>query len=389
MLKSLGILIVTIILIPLLPLTSLAQNLQTIKVEKGLTCKKQVFLKDIAQEVEYIYLETNDKCRIGGAGHLIATNGDNIVIAGKPFLRFDREGKFLNSISGKGKEPGQFTEVAGFDFDPTGGTFFIFDRLGKVINFQLNGDLIREQKVSSGLYASVFSRDLVLNLFSSRMVGLSNGFRVVINDSEGNPVSKLLMVNQETIENLENLSVQNTRSYSYRDSSTVWEGLCDTVYRISHDLKVTPRYYLNLGKHRLPKVLPITPTTPGYRKLIDKYAMPMRINESVDHLFLETSDRGQPNKHIFNKKIGICTTLPKNTLIINDFDGGPDFWPMGITSDGKMYMLINIVMLKQYWKPNTKYDLRYPERQLEFIRRLEKSNVNGNPIIMLVTPKDY
>lgn len=75
--------------------------------------------------------------------------------------------------------------------------------------------------------------------------------------------------------------------------------------------------------------------------------------------------------------------------MIRDFDGGPDFWPFGTTSDGKMYMLFDVVMLKQYWQPNTKYDLKYPERQLEFIRRLEKSNVNGNPIIMLVTPKDY
>jgi hypothetical protein len=380
--------LITVLIFPFISFHSSAQDLQTINVGKGLNCKQPVFLKDIAQEVEYIFLETNDKCRIGGPGHLIATNGDNIVIASKPFLRFDSEGKFLNSISGKGKEPGQFTEVAGYDFDPTGGTFFIFDRLGKVINFQLNGDLIREQKVASGLYASVFSSDLVLNLFSSRMVGLSNGFRVVINDTDGNPVSKLLKVNQEIIENLENLSVQNTRTYSYRDSSTVWEGLCDTVYRISHDFKVTPRYYINLGKHRLPKVLPITPTTPGYRKFIDKYVMPMRLNESVDHLFLETSDHGRSKKHLFNKSTGSCTTLPKNTLIINDFDGGPDFWPMGTTSDGKMYMLLDIVMLKQYWKPNTKYDLQYPERQLEFIRRLEKANVNGNPIIMLVTPKE-
>lgn len=387
--KIVRIQIVTIFLFSVLSLYLSAQNIQTIQVGKVLTGKNTVFLKDIAEKVEYIFLETNDKCRIGGPGHLIATNGDNIVIADKVFLRFDREGKFLNSISGKGKELGQYAEVAGFDFDPNGETFFIFDRLGKVMHFQLNGDLIREQKVSSGLYASVFSRDLVLNLFSSRMVGLSNGYRLVINDSNGNLVSNLLKVNQETMENLENLSVQNTRTYNYRDSSTVWEGLCDTVYRISHDLKVTPRYYLNLGKHRLPKVLPITPITPGYRKLIDKYEMPMRIYESDQHLFLETSGRGQTKHHLFNKSTGICTNLPKNTLIVNDFDGGPDFWPIGTTSDGKMYMLFDIVMLKQYWQPNTKYDLKYPERQLEFIRRLEKSTVNGNPIIMLVTPKDY
>ncbi len=385
--KTILIQLITIGMFSVFPVIVSAQQPETIKVGKGLKREKPVLLKDIAQEVEYIFLETTDQCRISGPGHHIAANSDNIVVADKAFLRFDRQGRFLNSISGKGKEPGKYTEIAGFDFDSTGETFFIFDRLGKMMQFNLNGDLIREQSVLSGLYASPFGSDNVLNLHSSRMVARSNGYRVVINDLNGTTVCNLLKVNQDTWDHIDNLSVQNTQRYVYRDSATVWEGLCDTVYRISDDFKVTPRYYLDLGRHRLPKVLPISPITPGYRKLIDKYRMPMRIFESDQYIYLETSYQGRTRQHLYNKDTRRSVTLPERTRIVNDFDGGPDFWPIGTTSDGKLYMLFDRVMLKQYWKPNTKNELKYPDRQLDFIRMLEKSSVNDNPVIMLVTPK--
>ena len=387
MLKAIRIQLITIALYSFLPLIASTQNLQTINVGKGLKSEKPVFLKDIAQEVEYIHLETNDKCLIGGAGHLIAADADNIIVVDKAFYRFSRDGKFRNSISGRGKGPGEYVEIAGFDFDPDGGSFYIFDRLGKVMKFNLNGDLIHEQRVSSALYATLFNQDLVLNLYSSRLVTLSNGFRVVINDLKGNPVRQLLKVDQETMNSLNYLSVQNTRCYNYRDSTTIWEGLCDTVYRISKDFRVTPRFYLDMGRDRLPRVMKLTANSPDYRHEIDKYIMPMRFFETDRYLYLETSDKGQQKLLLCNKDGGSCTTLPTESRITNDFDGGPDFWPMGITSDGKMYMLFNIIVLKEYWKPNTENALKYPERQKEFIRMLEKCNVNDNPIIMVVTPK--
>ena len=386
MTKALRIQLITIALSSFLPVIAFGQSLQTFNVGKGFKNEKPVLLKDIAQEVEYIRLETNDKCLIGGAGHLIAADADNIIVVDKAFSRFSRDGKFRNSISGRGKGPGEFVEIAGFDLDTNGGSFYVFDRLGKVMEFNLNGHLIHDQRVSSGLYATLFDQDLVLNLYSSRLVNLSNGFRVVINDLKGNPIRQLLKVDQETMNSLNYLSVQNTRCYNYRDSTTIWEGLCDTVYRISKDFRVTPRFYLDLGKDRLPRVFKLTPNSPDYRHEIDKYTMPMKFFETDRYLYLETSVKGQPKLLICNKDLGSCTTLPGESQIINDFDGGPDFWPMGITSEGKMFMLFNVIALKEYWKPNTENTLKYPERQKEFIRMLEQCNVNDNPIIMVVTP---
>lgn len=384
--KVIRIQLITIGFFLFLSVIASAQNLQKINVGKGLKSEKPVLLQDIAQEIEYIRLETCDKCLIGGAGHLIAADAGNIIVVDKAFYRFGRDGKFQNSISGRGKGPGEFVEIAGFDLDPGGGLFYIFDRLGKVMKFNLNGDLIHAQRVSPGLYATLFDKDLVLNLYSTRLVTLSNGFRVVINDLKGNPVRQLLKVDQKTMNSINYLSVQNTRCYNYRDSTTIWEGLCDTVYRISKDFRVIPRFYLDLGKDRLPRILKLTPNSPDYRREIDKYIMPMKFFETDRYLYLETSDKGQQKYHLFNKDDGVCTTLPGESRIINDFDGGPDFWPMGITSDGKMYMLFNIIVLKEYWKPNTENTLKYPERQQEFVRMLEKCDVNDNPIIMLVTP---
>jgi hypothetical protein len=385
--KSHRILIVAIYLNPFLYLTSAAQSVQTIDVGRGLNNKKTVYLQDIAQEVEYVRLETTEKCLIGGAGRRISADADNIIVVDKTFYRFSGEGKFLNSISAKGKGPTEFIEIAGFELAPDGRSFYIFDRLGKVLEFNLNGHIICEYSVSSGLNVTHLDKDLVVNLFPSRMTILTNGYRVVIRDHQGNMISQLLKIDQKTMNSINNLTIQNTGCYQYRDSTTVWEGLCDTIYRISKDFRVTPKFYLDLGKEKLPRVLKVTPNSPNYRSEIDKYIMPIKLLETDLTLYLETSDKGQPRFHLYNKDKGVCTTLPPESQIVNDFDGGPDFWPMGITSDGKMYMLCDITVLKDYWKQNTEHALKHPEKQKEFIQMLEKCNVNDNPIIMLVTPK--
>ncbi|TSA37813.1 MAG: 6-bladed beta-propeller [Porphyromonadaceae bacterium] len=376
----------TIIALLSLPLIGSAQMVQTMMVGKGLKNEEQVFLKNIAQDVEYICLETTDKCLIGGAGHVFTTDPDNIIIADKVFYRFGRDGKYKNSISGRGKGPGEYVEICGFEIDPATGTFYIFDRQGKILNFKLTGELISDQKVSSGLYANLFDKNKVINLYSSRSSMLSGGYRVVINDLKGNPLRKEMKLDQESINGNQNLTVQNTRLTNFRDSTTVWEGLSDTIYRISKDYQINPRFCLDLGKDRLPKTLPITPNSPDYRKEIDKYIMPIKFFETDRKLYLETSDRGQPKRHLCNKSDGVCITLPCEDLIINDFDGGPDFWPLGITPDGKLYMLFDIVVLKEYWKPNTEIALKYPEKQKAFLKMLESCKEDDNPIIMLVTP---
>jgi hypothetical protein len=276
-----------------LPFSGTAQKVQTIQAGNGLKTEKPVFLKDVAQEIEYIRLETTDKCLIGGAGHLIAADADNIIVADKGFYRFGRDGKFKNTISGRGKGPGEYVEIAGFEIDRNTGSFFVFDRLGKVIEFRLNGELISDQRVSSALYVTLFGEDKVLNLYSSRLTMLSGGYRVVITDRKGNPVKKMLKVDQESLDNIQNLTVQNSRLSGYRDSITVWEGLCDTVYRISNDFNITPRFLLDLGKDRLPRVLRVTPNSPDYRQEIDKYIMPLRFFETGRHLFLESSYHGK------------------------------------------------------------------------------------------------
>lgn len=78
--------------------------------------KKFTFLQDIGK-VEYVKLETNDSCLLRASYKLIRvhlTDQDIFLSTGDNVVRFDRKGKFINSIGKKG--PGPLEIVSLFDF---------------------------------------------------------------------------------------------------------------------------------------------------------------------------------------------------------------------------------------------------------------------------------
>ena len=94
----------------------------------------------------------------------IAANGDVFVAQGHTpgargdarVLKFDKDGRFITSWGGKGKEPGQFDVAHGIAIDPTG-LLWVMDRENQRIEvFDANGTFVREMKYK-GLPCSVAS----------------------------------------------------------------------------------------------------------------------------------------------------------------------------------------------------------------------------------------
>jgi sugar lactone lactonase YvrE len=84
----------------------------------------------------------------------IAPNGDIFVAQGHTpgargdarVLKFDKDGRFIKSWGGKGKEPGQFDVAHGITFDSKG-LLWVMDRENQRIQvFDTNGTFVREQK---------------------------------------------------------------------------------------------------------------------------------------------------------------------------------------------------------------------------------------------------
>jgi sugar lactone lactonase YvrE len=105
----------------------------------------------------------------------IAANGDVFIAQGHTpgargdarVLKFDKDGRFITSWGGKGKEPGQFDVAHGITFDPQG-MLWVMDRENSRIEvFDTNGKFVREQKYK-GLPCSVS--------FANGEVFMVNGF---------------------------------------------------------------------------------------------------------------------------------------------------------------------------------------------------------------------
>ena len=120
----------------------------------------------------------------------IAANGDVFVAQGHTpgltsgdarVLKFDKEGRFIKSWGGKGKEPGQFDVAHGIAIDPKG-LLWVMDRENSRIQvFDADGKFVREQKYK-GLPCSVaFGRDeaFMVNGFTGQLLRLDAGGKVL------------------------------------------------------------------------------------------------------------------------------------------------------------------------------------------------------------------
>jgi DNA-binding beta-propeller fold protein YncE len=119
----------------------------------------------------------------------IAANGDVFIAQGHTpgakgdarVLKFDKDGRFITSWGGKGKEPGQFDVAHGITIDPKG-MLWVMDRENSRIQvFDTNGTFIREQKYK-GLPCSVsFTKDaaFMVNGFTGQLLRLDASGKVL------------------------------------------------------------------------------------------------------------------------------------------------------------------------------------------------------------------
>ena len=68
-------------------------------------------VSQIAEDIEFLPLETTDECLLGdNIMNIVATSKDIIIFDYEACYRFDRKGKFKNKIGVKGNGPGEYVK---------------------------------------------------------------------------------------------------------------------------------------------------------------------------------------------------------------------------------------------------------------------------------------
>ena len=120
----------------------------------------------------------------------IAANGDVFIAQGHTpglargdarVLKFDRDGRFIKSWGGKGKDPGQFDVAHGIVIDPSG-LLWVMDRENSRIQvFDTDGKFVREQKYKGLPCSVVFGRGeaFMVNGFTGQILRLDASGKVL------------------------------------------------------------------------------------------------------------------------------------------------------------------------------------------------------------------
>lgn len=111
----------------------------TIPFEAGVGVEREIKLSDIADSVQYVPLETNDKCLIDfiNSGKVVKTGKYWFVSSNTRLYQYTTDGKFVRNIGSRGGGPGQFNYFQQIDVNEDTGLIFMLTTSGKINVYEM------------------------------------------------------------------------------------------------------------------------------------------------------------------------------------------------------------------------------------------------------------
>jgi hypothetical protein len=203
----------------------------------------------LIKSMELVPLETNDNSLIGNVRN-IKTDKRHIYILDyndSPVKMFSNNGKFISEIGHKGGGPGEYIQMS--DFFSDNDTVHVFAWSG-------NKKWIRYSQSNQFLYETdmTFPFDVICPLDNGDyLTYVSNGTVSNASDCYLYRINKKFEIQERLIPKMAptDISLHITQNHLFQNSDYIlcMKDYCDTIYKISHDLTIQPKYRLDFGKH--------------------------------------------------------------------------------------------------------------------------------------------
>ena len=351
-------------------------------------------MSDLIESVEYIPLETTDKCLIGD-GVRYDFNDEYIIagdLHGEAVYLFNRKGKFIRAIGGKGPGPQEFTYIGKLWINNEDQNIMV--SCGKILHFNYKGDY---------LYATSFPVDdrecdryfhgNFLRVAESYLLRDSSYYVFNLFDTKGRFVKEAirsvpipLIADKQWRIALRVIPIE--RSYEYDNAIHVRETMNDTIYRIDGLNNFIPKYVFNLGKYRLTPE--IQGNLPRFRELASNCVVPQYIAETTNHILIRYKYQDTNCYCYFDKAEGKTYAFNSKNGFPNDYDGGLDFFFM-LNDCQKNQYLSRYIHADEFTDPEkrTKLEPHGPQSAVQAFEKLvKKVDPDDNPIIMIVKLKE-
>lgn len=358
-------------------------NLVQIAEETG-----SILLSEQAKEISYIRLETTPNCVISQPVFIIRKEKVFVLdLKNEKMYLFNTSGDFIRQISSKGKGPQEYIGGRDMHVSSNGDTIHLLSTpMRTIYRFTDSGEKIGATKIP---YTSWKLAPLQNgNYFILTPYGYSHPdsaqFLFYIQDKDGRVMFKDHTTPNVTFNGIFDLG----NFYSTPLNTLVQHPYSDSVYKLSEVGKMKPCYVLDFGKYKTPKEL--FSDKNKYREVVTEYAYWISLVETEKAVFTSFYNRRVKRTGIYslNEKAGSRLKIT-NGALLNDIDGGPDFWPRKSDGEKMIYSFIQpLKLIEDYqngdFENKSFNDKKAREKFINLVKDLKESD---NPIIMVVKLK--
>lgn len=350
-------------------------KLFTIPLGDNMSNKKEIGLKEIAKNIEYVKLEFKPEFAIGSIRKFIATE-KYFFVASDEVYQFLRTGEFVRKIGKQGRGPAEYPVVVDLTIDESNQKIYILPAVIKqILVFDFNGKFLNTIQLTD---RNAESFDAILKGAIAVQSGMNSTLSTEIINEQG---KSILQFYSRIFSKIDPSLVGKTSNvvYQYNNDFFVKECKNDTVYKMTNT-GLIPYFIYNLGKYKPP----ITCSDLEW----PKYDIIYRILETDSHVFTffiynNSGCVARYNKVTKEVNVSIPSDDPE-IGIKNDFDNGANFFltlrPEAFKTAQKEWILPLYANSLSKFKGNTKITGNFKT----VINQLDQ---NDNPVIMVIKLK--
>ncbi len=397
-----NILVIGLLLVPAFSSAQTrTQSTRVIDLSGALKSEAAVLLSTIADNIEYVPLETTPECVLGDYRNIRAeVLKEYIVVSDKhqmddvPLKLFSRDGKYIGEIGAIGKGPNEYQRILGYSFlENLDRIYILNDNPSKLLIFNFKRQCIGSiplPRSAAKVIALNPDRIGILYLPFTEIPNETARFEWIDNTGK---VLKSVPLYQGRPKDGGGAFAPRAQLKIIGDDVHFVEQPFDTAYRLNPDKGFQPIWTFNLGADKIPREI-----STDVRRIMEEarpYSFIRTAVETPKYYFISIVQRQQIRNLYYNKKDNKVTCLKINDPFkkffdaslgfVNDLDGGLPFWP----NSGSESQLISVTapeILKAVFqdKPATTLKLKRPELRGKLFKMVDQLKDDDNPVVVIV-----
>ena len=406
-------------------------GIPSIDVINNLGNYQNIPLSEFVSEVEYIPLETNDDCLMGGISCLLVTPthifiesfiASDYIISAESKTRcyaFSRNGRFIGEIGRVGQGPGEYQRIVDLTIDEKKQLLYIETPI-TLLEYTYDGVFRRSIRKPKSMNEQPISEVAFLNdnLFighCANHIGNEPYNFFLFNDSGRVIKTFNNYIKFERISGSGwSIGEKSIRPFRVSESIYVKVYANDTLYFLNEQNELTPRFVFDLGKYSvqekrggpinslsdfyIPNVLKHMVGTPDYIFFSVSTSLSANIPHPKGRIVIGQDGREEQGLQIplgiydmANNKTRLLETDPVSRLtgLINDIDGGFSFWPKYYSSANELIDVLQVYAMKEILteKYFAAHEIKDPQAHQKLKELLKNLEFDDNPVIVIAKLK--